>query len=388
MDQKNNGAAILVESKLCDLNWIRLDDPPVPPLGAPLTVVDLFCGCGGLSLGAREAAHSHGRPLEVGLAVDLFDSAMDVFRANFTEDPEVARLQDIQEVFPGDLGAPLEAVERDLRKTVTRPHVIMAGPPCQGHSDLNNHTRRNDPRNMLYLKVVRAVEVLRPKAVIIENVPTVIHDQNGVTLESRQFFESQNYDVVDFTLKAQNIGLAQKRTRHFLLATSAGGPFNVDAFMKAIDASVKTVRDYIADIEDENQNRDGLYYKPAGMMSQNRERVKFLFDNNCYDLPNEHRPKCHRDKSHSYVSMYGRMHYDKPAQTITSGFGSMGQGRFVHPSRRRTITPHEAARLQGFPDFFDFSPVIRRTHLQEVIGNAVPPRIGALLVNHLLNYHL
>ena len=71
--------------------------------------------------------------------------------------------------------------------------------------------------------------------------------------------------------------------------------------------------------------------------------------------------------------MYGRMYWDRLAQTITSGFGSMGQGRFVHPRRRRTITAHEAARLQGFPDFFDFTSVNKITALREMIGNAVPP---------------
>ena len=181
METKHDGATMLAEKTLCDLEWVRLDVSPPIPSGKPLTVVDLFCGCGGLSLGAREAARAHDRPLEVRLAVDLFPAAMNVFRANFTSDELIARLQDIQEVFPGDLTAELHPVERDLRQTVGQPHLIMAGPPCQGHSDLNNHTRRNDPRNMLYLKVVRAVEVLRPKAVIIENVPTVIHDQNGVS---------------------------------------------------------------------------------------------------------------------------------------------------------------------------------------------------------------
>lgn len=70
--------------------------------------------------------------------------------------------------------------------------------------------------------------------------------------------------------------------------------------------------------------------------------------------------------------MYGRLRYDAPAQTITGGFVSPGQGRFVHPSQERTLTPHEAARLQFFPDFFDFSAAQTRTGLAQMIGNAVP----------------
>ena len=82
--------------------------------------------------------------------------------------------------------------------------------------------------------------------------------------------------------------------------------------------------------------------------------------------------------------MYGRMYWERPAQTITSGFGSMGQGRFVHPLRPRVLTPHEAARLQGFPDFFSFSMVNKLTALRKMIGNAVPPRIVAIVVDSLI----
>jgi DNA (cytosine-5)-methyltransferase 1 len=78
------------------------------------------------------------------------------------------------------------------------------------------------------------------------------------------------------------------------------------------------------------------------------------------------------------------MHWDRPAQTLTSGFGSMGQGRYVHPRRRRLLTPHEAARLQGFPDFFDFSSVGKATALREMIANAVPPQFTAVLVQALI----
>jgi DNA (cytosine-5)-methyltransferase 1 len=77
------------------------------------------------------------------------------------------------------------------------------------------------------------------------------------------------------------------------------------------------------------------------------------------------------------------MRGDRPAQTITTGFGVMGKGRFVNPHERRTITPHEAARIQSFPDFFDFA-VVNRTVIQKVIGNAVPPKLGYAVGLHLL----
>jgi DNA (cytosine-5)-methyltransferase 1 len=85
--------------------------------------------------------------------------------------------------------------------------------------------------------------------------------------------------------------------------------------------------------------------------------------------------------------MYGQLKWDEPAQTITTGFGSMGQGRYVHPSRPRTLTPHEAARLQFFPDWFDFTAggtQMRRGVWATMIGNAVPPKLTMELGRILL----
>jgi DNA (cytosine-5)-methyltransferase 1 len=83
--------------------------------------------------------------------------------------------------------------------------------------------------------------------------------------------------------------------------------------------------------------------------------------------------------------MYGRLSWSKPAHTITTGFNSPGQGRYLHPSQLRTITPHEAARIQFFPDWFDFSPLMaNRKILSECIGNAVPPKLAFTMACELL----
>lgn len=107
-----------------------------------------------------------------------------------------------------------------------------------------------------------------------------------------------------------------------------------------------------------------------------RHRIDYLFDNGLADLPDSQRPACHAGGSHSYKSIYGRLAWDRPAQTVTTGFYSMCMGRYVHPSRRRTITAHEAARLQYIPDWFSFSGVRQRTALAHMIGNAVPSRLS------------
>jgi len=112
--------------------------------------------------------------------------------------------------------------------------------------------------------------------------------------------------------------------------------------------------------------------------------MQYLLTTGNFDLPDERRPPCHRGGGHSYKSMYGRLSWDMPAQTVTRGFGSPGQGRFIHPARPRTITPHEAARLQFFPDFFDFSSVSKRTELATMIGNAVPMKLSYVFALEML----
>jgi DNA (cytosine-5)-methyltransferase 1 len=163
--------------------------------------------------------------------------------------------------------------------------------------------------------------------------------------------------------------------------------FSVPSELLTIPTAHPTLRDAISDLVDEPSASTDIFRTPSRPTPRNRQRMDYLFDNRLYDLPNTERPECHRN-GHSYKSMYGRLKWHQPAQTITTGFGCMGQGRFVHPSRRRTLTPHEAARIQGFPDFFSFSTVKHRVGLHEMIGNAVPPPLASAIVRALIYQRL
>ncbi|MCH8252866.1 MAG: DNA cytosine methyltransferase [Planctomycetes bacterium] len=362
---------------ICPPTWIRRKKWPKPPpvSGGTFSIVDLFCGCGGLTLGAWEAARANNRRLKVKLAIDTCGDALAVYRANFGVSKKTAREIDIREVFPGKLGSRPQAVELTAVRKAGKVDILVAGPPCQGHSDLNNHTRRKDPRNGLYLRVTRAVELLRPGIVLIENVGAVIHDHSNVVARSVEMMQSIGYTVATRIVRASTLGLPQRRKRHILLAVR-GADWNVADAFPTDDQQPVPISDYLADIEDEPEHRTEMFRTPSRMTLRNRKRVEYLFKRDAYNLPNKHRPPCH-ENGHSYISMYGRLHWDQPAQTITTGFGSMGQGRFVHPTRQRVITPHEAARIQGFPDFFDFSGARTRRSLQDMIGNAVPPVVAA-----------
>jgi DNA (cytosine-5)-methyltransferase 1 len=113
------------------------------------------------------------------------------------------------------------------------------------------------------------------------------------------------------------------------------------------------------------------------MSQENQERLNWLFNNDSFELPNHVRPICHQD-GHTYPSVYGRMKPDQPAPTLTTGFMSPGRGRFIHPLERRMLTPREAARLQGFPNWFDFldRDNTKRSDLAKWIGDAVPSILG------------
>lgn len=365
-----------------DLRFLQTKDrPDFEGAAAHVRIADLFAGGGGFSLGAAEAARRQGLGTSVALAVDNAAVA-DVYALNFPT-ANLVRAS-VAELFTGEPGARATKAERVLARNAGHLDVLLAGPPCQGHSDLNNHTRRQDPRNALYLCAARAAEVLRPTFVLIENVPSARHDKGNVVMRASEALESAGYTVAGRVLDLSRFGIPQRRHRHILLAALGDfvNPRDVlDATTPCAAHAARSVRWAIADLVVHNAN-SGLDI-PSNPSPENRTRMQWLIDQGEYDLPNEMRPKCHHD-AHSYKSMYGRLAWDRPAPTITTGFGSMGQGRFVHPAMPRTITPHEAARLQTLPDFFDFDISKGRSAWARVIGNAVPPLLGVHLVEQLL----
>jgi DNA (cytosine-5)-methyltransferase 1 len=337
------------------------------PLRGEMRVADLYSGCGGLSLGAREACIAFGRNFKSVLAVDKDKDSRNVYTNNFS--PQVFHDEDIWKLLTGEIGKRLNSGEKSLAKRIGRIDVLLAGPPCQGHSDLNNYTRRDDKRNHLYERVARFAEVATPSHLIIENVPTVIHGKDKSLDRTLNRLRELNYNVSSQVVNLELLGVPQRRKRHVVIA-SLKKPISIDSVIARNSVSKeRSLKWAISDLEQEEAV--GIFRTPSVLHRTNLQRIDYLMENDIYDLPNHLRPICHQDE-HSYVSMYGRLHYDKPAQTITSGFGSPGQGRYIHPTQRRTLLPHEAARVQFFPDSFDFSSVTLRTALANMLGNAVP----------------
>lgn len=342
-------------------------------------VVDLFSGCGSMSLGIWEASRAVGARMVPVLALDFNETALQVYRDNFPGVSAVAR--PIETMLDRELGARASVAERQLCADVGEVEILIGGPPCQGHSNLNNHTRRQDPKNRLYDRMARFAELVRPTHVIIENVSAVLHDRGNVVDRTIAHLERIGYAVDASVVEAAAVGVPQRRRRHFVVASRQLVP-NVAMVVKAFARSERSVNWAIGDLV--GAPNDSILDWVGTPSPKNRERIDYLFSNRLFDLPDEMRPDCHRLNKHSYKSVYGRLRPDCPAQTITSGFVSMGQGRYVHPTRRRTITAHEAARLQFIPDFFNFGSVSKRTALAEMIGNAVPPKLTYVLGVELL----
>ncbi len=369
-----------------DLGFLRGSTRPPTPSDDRFTAVDLFAGCGGMSVGLCEAARRLGYGLNVPLAVEMIEEFASVYEANV--EAERVEVGLVEESFPGKVGNVLSLEEARIRDSVGDVDILVGGPPCQGHSDLNNHTRRSDPRNQLYLRMARAAEVLQPSVVVVENVTAVQWDVDEVVLETQKALEKLDYNVAGEVVDMHSLGVPQKRRRHLLIGSRIDrvDPSLVFNGLKIDGHEKRDLRWAIGDLEECPPALE--IDRPSLMSATNRERVAYLFEHDEYDLPNRLRPDCHRDGNHSYKSVYGRLRWDQPAQTITTGFGSMGQGRYVHPGQPRTITPHEAARLQTFPDWFDFGANTKRTRLATMIGNAVPPlmmvRLGEVLFSELV----
>lgn len=366
-----------------DADFVRGSRPAYEKRRRTVRVVDLFAGCGGLTVGIAEAAYRYGLGIDVRLSIDADKDAADVYRKNFPG----ARVEKalVEDLFDGQLGAHLTTAERKVRHDVGFVDLLVGGPPCQGHSDLNNHTRRSDPRNGLYARMARAAEVLRPQVVLIENVPTVQHDVERVVELTKAALVLAGYALAEAVLDLSVLGAPQRRHRHVILALGdrRRNPKTVlDSLeCRCDDHPERSVEWAIGDLR--RAKRDGLFTRPSASNQDNAERIRYLFAEHVYDLPNELRPVCHQS-DHSYVSMYGRLKWSEPAQTVTTGFGSMGQGRYVHPSQRRTLTPHEAARLQMLPDWMEFDSVKTRVSLAQLIGNAVPPVLGIAIGEKVL----
>jgi DNA (cytosine-5)-methyltransferase 1 len=351
-----------------------------------LRVAELFSGPGGLALGFSQACAELGYSPRSLAAADLDAEALAVYRRHnqtrrVTTD-SVAQLIDYRvdgEGLDCEFLYEPEAVEPAWRDLVGGVDVLLAGPPCQGHSNLNNRTRYSDRRNRLYLTAPAMAVALGAPIVMIENVRAVIHDRRQVVQSAEALLRRAGYEVTSAVVKAAEVGWPQRRERFFLVARRDRPPLPLLEVVKAFRDAPRDLWWAIGELEDEPN--DGYMTQQPEFSAENWRRIDWLFDHGAFDLPPSERPDCHRDGT-TYNAVYGRLYADRPAPTITTGFMTPGRGRYIHPTRRRVLTAREAARLQGFPDTYDFRPhppaAPSKLKLGKWIGDAVPMPLGYL----------
>lgn len=351
-----------------------------------IRIADLFCGSGGLALGVRQLLDEAGSEPVWDLIADRDGGATEVYAANHpvrtVYHDSVADLLDYR-VRRRSNGAEFvyepEFLDEALGDAVRGVDLVMAGPPCEGHSNLNNHTRRSDRRNHLYLAVPAFAVAAGARMVLIENVPAVENDRGGVVEAARDLLGSAGYRIEAGVFAADEMGWPQTRRRFFLVARRGDAPpLEFGTIRRALaESQARSVWWAVGDLEDLDES-DPLH-RVGELSAENQARIAWLFDHDAHDLDLSERPACHRNGT-TYSAVYGRMRRDRPAPTITTGFLTPGRGRFVHPTRRRTLSPREAARLQGFPDTYRFAPDPERpptrSQLAKWIGDAVPMPLG------------
>ena len=355
------------------------------PERTSINVVDLFCGCGGFSLGLKQAAEAVGlRPVFL-FAADSSRAALDVYCRNMR--PLSRARQNVEHLIDYRLRVhenhslpDMASVELNSELSAIAGHVdvFLAGPPCEGNSNLNNRTRRVDDRNELYLDAVVAGIAVGARVIVLENVPAVKRSRQEVVDRALALLQAADYCVDDngLTLTASDFGTPQERSRHFLVACRSKRIVRTSD-LACLRIPPPTVAEALESLA--NTERRTVFDEPSQLSDENLKRVQFLVEREEYDLPDTERPDCHRLKRHNYVSVYGRLRPDRVAPTITTGFLSPGRGRFTHPFEARSLTPREGARLQGFGADFDWmehSNDLYRSNYASMIGSAVPPQLG------------
>lgn len=354
-----------------------------------LTCIDLFAGAGGLSEGFRQAGY------RILAANDIDPYAAKTYQLNH---PDVFFIEGpIENLDANELKRRIGIAEGEL-------DVLCGGPPCQAFSVYNHQRGLHDERSGLFHHYIRMVEELRPKFIVMENVPGMTSVEDGKAVkEIRRRLSALGYNVKVELLKAEEYGVPQERRRLFFIGTRLDVPIVFpepthgpgllfskpyvtvwDAIGDLPELKVgegEEVQEYTKPPQTEYQRMmragsERLYNHVAPMLSPiNLERLKYIRPGGSWrDLPYHLLPPgMKRAKRSDHTKRYGRPRLDGLSCTILTKCDPHW-GAFFHPTQDRTFTVREAARLQSFPDRYVFCGP--RTEQFKQVGNAVPPLLA------------
>lgn len=342
-----------------------------------MNVIDLFCGCGGLSYGFEQAG------VNILLGIDNDKMALNTFEHNHNDAKSICG--DITKINYHDIKTVIGNKRIDL---------IIGGPPCQGMS-LSGPRKFDDPRNKLYLSYIRLVKEMKPKAFVIENVPGLVSLFSGQIKDSIiERLSSLGYHINYKILCSADYGVPQKRKRVVFVGLKKS-IFDFDLINKLpevtcemalsdlpplIDVLGNDISNYETEPTNDYQKLMRIYSNNVRnhIAAAHTERVKKIISlvpdgGNYKNLPDEYK------NSRNFHVAWTRFRSDRPAPTIDTG-----HRHHFHYKYNRVPTVRECARLQSFPDNFIFEG--NKTQQFRQVGNAVPPLMAQAIAEALLKH--
>lgn len=349
------------------------------------TVLDLFCGCGGISYGFEMAG------FDIIGGIDFNKDATDTFKKNFPK--AIVQCADISTIS-----------DSSIKELFSGVDVIIGGPPCQGFSTANRHQKEiDDPRNKLFFQYIRFVTILKPKVILIENVRGILTRDNGYAKERiTELLKEQNYELNMQVLDASDYGVPQKRKRAIMIGIRQDFLDEIFDFSRLRTQPPVTVADALSDLYAEESDLMNSCRKETPALCSYQKFLKegsdFVFDHeihypadkvqkrisyvpqggNWADVPEDLWPS---DRKNRHSSAYKRLKEDTQSCTIDTG---NAHSNYFHPLYNRIPSIRESARLQSFPDRFHFEGTRGSRYKQ--VGNAVPPLLAKAVADAIMSY--
>lgn len=348
-----------------------------------LKVLDLFCGCGGISLGFELAGY------EIFGGIDINQDAINTFQYNFPN--AQTKCIDLLNVDHKDI----QTIFKDIQKV----DIIVGGPPCQGFSSANRYKKdEEDPRNKLFFEYIKFVKLVKPKAVLIENVKGILTRDNGFAKQKiYSIFKELGYTINSRVLNASDYGVPQRRERAFFVALKNELKFDFDSLQKKDE--IVTVKEAIGELYNLKAGKDVYLLEEDAKTEYQRylrnedntitnhlikypaqkvqDRIAYVPQGgNWRDIPDN---LFENQRSNRHSSAYKRLNERDCSVTIDTG---NAHSNYFHPLYNRIPTVREAARLQSFNDKFVF--LGSRTSQYRQVGNAVPPLLAKAIAQGIM----
>ncbi len=377
-----------------------------------IRVVDLFSGAGGLTLGFQNRVENNtfleSNEFNILFANEINKNASDAFSLNFPRIP----------MFNCSITDITESYLQEKNIDYTNVDLVIGGPPCQSFSTVGK--RQYDERAKMYQEYRRVLSFIQPKVFLFENVTGLLSMKNDKKLpvledikksfsDFSDFDIDLSYEIKDSVLNAKHFGVPQNRERVFLIGIRKDLELVYDwQFPQPeFENEFLTLEDAIGDLPFLGNGETKYLYEKApytNYQSLMRNRCNYLmYHVNGTNgekmlrimeavIPGEGRHYINKlvesgvlDKKYyltsGYENTYGKLWWDRPSSTITNNLSAPSSLRCIHPIQNRALTPREGARIQSFPDTFQF--VGGKESVNSQIGNAVPPLLGMAIAQQL-----